>query len=404
MNDFNGSVAQQDVTITTEVKKTAVVGGNYYENILYVTDRFEDFGGDAPEYPVLTKDTYADVLDAYAYFSATEKKLIKNNVASLFAYGVAKTVYVIPSSEVSNYKLYGYFAYVDLDWRSTAGGASDYTLEASSQATLLALKDFDKDFTALITEFPVDPSKAKAKAGSTTTTAATLALIDTAAPGIDIAVFARPAIETGTLGTTSCYLDADGDPISDSPALYQLGWTLDGANESGTPVGNTFDMKALNFKNVLPTADTGVDILAGASAIFAAWFENNNVNYFKLVGNGTGEVNNMGGWTIRNNCISANWIVAYLNYMNRVSCATIITSGTALKNQKTYGALLDAVVINVKGQILNGRIEQFKFTAPSFTELPKSNGHTIIIPNAWEGYYVDNVRKVRISGTLTVAA
>ena len=75
-----------------------------------------------------------------------------------------------------------------------------------------------------------------------------------------------------------------------------------------------------------------------------------------------------------------------------------------MKNQKTYGSLLDAVIANIKTQINNGRIEGFKLTAPSFAELPKSNGHTIVIPNAWEGTYVDNVRKVKISGTLTVAA
>ena len=406
MNDFNGSVAQQDVTITTEVKRTSVVGGNYYENILYVTDRFESFGGDTPVYPVVTKATYEDVLNDYAYFNATEKKIVKNNLASFFNYGVDRTVYIIPSTEVANYKLYAYFVYLDLEWYTTAGSDEDYSLTGTSTGTVNNVKNFDKDFTALITEFPVDPTKVTGT--STVSSAATLAqltsITDANGNPVDIAVFARPAIPTGTAGSVNCYLDGNGDNVSASPCLYQLGWTLYNANESGTPVGNTFDMKALNFLNVLPTADVDIDVLSGVSAVFANWFESVYVNYFKPVGNGTMEVTNMGGWTVRINCIAANWIVAYLNYMNRVSCATIITSGKALKNPRTYDDLLSAVKTNIAGQINNGRIEQFKMTAPSFTELPKSNGHTIIIPNAWEGVYVDNVRKVRISGTLTVAA
>ena len=90
MNDFNGSVAQQDISISTAIAISSVVGGNFYESILYVTDRFEDFGADTPVYPVVTKDSYSDVLDKYAYFSATEKKIVKNNLASLYSYGKAK--------------------------------------------------------------------------------------------------------------------------------------------------------------------------------------------------------------------------------------------------------------------------------------------------------------------------
>lgn len=406
MNDFNGSVAQQDVTITTEVRKTSVVGGNYYENILYVTDRFESFGGDTPVYPVVTKATYEDVLNDYAYLNATEKKIVKNNLASFFNYSVDKTVYIIPSTEVANYKLYAYFTFLDLEWYTTAGSDEDYTLTGTSIGTVNNVKNFDKDFTALVTEFPVDPTKVK---GTTTvSTAATLAqltsITDDQGTPIDIAVFARPAIPTGTAGSVNCYLDGNGDNVSASPCLYQLGWTLYNANESGTPVGNTFDMKALNFLNVLPTAETRTDILSGAGSVFANWFEANYINYFKPVGNGTMDLDNVGGWTTRISCVVANWIVAYENYMNRVGAATVISSGRALKNGRTYSELLNVVKGNISKMVNTGRVQNFVLTAPSFGELPVTNGHTIIIPNAWEADYVDNVRKVRISGTLTVAA
>lgn len=401
MNDFNGSVAQQDVSISTDVVRTATVGGNFYENVLYVTDRFSSFGADTPVYPVVKKSNYADVLDDYAYFTDAEKKIVKGNLASLFAYGIDVKVYIIPSTELANYKLYGYFTYLDLEWNTTDGTETDYALSTGAGDSLTNIKTaLDKNFTSVLIDMPVDPVNVKGT--STTTTAGTLGLIT--AYAMDATVFARPAMVTGTAGTDNVFVDANGDPIGYSPALYQLGKTLSSTNASGVPVGNAFDMDAVDFQNVMPTADTSTEVLIGASATFADYFEGVRVNFFKPVGNGTMQLTNFGGWTILSNCTTAEWIVAYLNFMNRVACATVITSGRALKNARTYDELLDAVKINIGGQVKNERIEDFKMTAPSFNELPKTNGHTISIPNAWEGTYVDNVRKVKISGTLTVAA
>jgi hypothetical protein len=401
MNDFNGSVAQQDVSISTDVVRTATVGGNFYENVLYVTDRFSSFGADTPVYPVVKKSNYSDVLDDYAYFSDAEKKIVKGNLASLFAYGTDVKVYIIPSTELANYKLYGYFTYLDLEWNTTDGTTTDYALADTANTTLTNVKAIlDKDFTSLLVDMAVDPVNVKGT--STTTTAGTLGLVTAFA--MDATVFARPAIPTGTEASVNAFVDGNGDPIGYSPAFYQLGKTLSSTNESGVPVGNSFDMTAVNFQNVLPTADTNTEVISGVSATFADYFEGVNVNYFKPVGNGTMQITNFGGWTILKNCTTAEWIVAYLNFMNRVACATVITSGKALKNARTYNELLDAVKANIAGQVRNERITEFKMTAPAFSDLPKTNGHTISIPNAWSGVYVDNVRKVKISGTLTVAA
>ena len=401
MNDFNGSVAQQDVSISTDVVRTATVGGNFYENVLYVTDRFSSFGADTPVYPIVKKSNYSDVLDDYAYFTSEEKKIVKGNLASLFAYGTDVKVYIIPSTELANYKLYGYFTYLDLAWNPTDGTTTDYALSTSAGTTLTNVKTaLDKDFTSVLIDMPVDPVNVKGT--STETTAGTLGLIT--AYAMDATVFARPAMVTGTAEDSNVFVDATGDPIGYSSSLYQLGKTLSSTNASGVPVGNAFDMTAVDFQNVMPTADTSTDVLVGASATFADYFEGVRINYFKPVGNGTMQLTNFGGWTILGNCTTADWIVAYLNFMNRVACATVITSGRALKNSRTYGELLDAVKANISGQVKNERITEFKMTAPSFGDLPKTNGHTISIPNAWEGVYVDNVRKVKISGTLTVAA
>jgi hypothetical protein len=366
-----------------------------------VTDRFSSFGGDTPVYPVVKKSNYADVLENYAYLSGAEKKIVKGNLESLFAYGADVKVYIIPSTELANYKLYGYFTYLDLEWNTTDGTTTDYALSEGAGTTITNVKSaLDKNFTSVLIDMPVDPVNVKGT--TTTTTAGTLGLIT--AYTMDSTVFARPAMITGTASSDNVFVDANGDPIGYSPSLYQLGKTLSTPNASGVPVGNAFDMTAVDFQNVMPTSDTNTEVLIGASVTFADFFEGVNINYFKPVGNGTMQLTNFGGWTILHNCTTADWIVAYLNFMNRVACATIITSGSALKNARTYSELLDAVQINIAGQVRNERITDFKMTAPSFDDLPPTNGHTISIPNAWEGTYVDNVRKVKISGTLTVSA
>ena len=399
MNDFKGSVAEQDVTISTEIVKTAVVGGNYYNAILYVTDRFEDFGSDTPVYPVVQKNTYKEIIDDYAYLSDEEKKIIKSNLASLYAYGDV-TAYIVPVSQVESLKLKAYFTYLDLKWTTADGAASDYALDASAETTLEGIKDFDKAFTRPVTEMPVDSTKVKGT--NLASTQGTFALLS--AKSLDLAVFARAAFPAGTVGTENAYLDSLGDLIGASPALYQIGRSLSKFNTSETPVGSDFDMDAIQFMNVLPTAETSVDEIEGAGAVFANWFESVRVNYFKPVGNGTMNINNFGGWTLLNNAIGADWIVAYLDYMNRVACATIITSGGQIKSNRTYKSLLDAVIANVGKFVSLGRAQNFVVSAPPFESIPLSNGHTIIIPDAWRGVYVDNVRKVKVSGSMTVAA
>lgn len=399
MNDYKGSVAEQNVSIQTAIAMSTVIGGNFFESILYVTDRFESFGGDTPTYPVVTKDSYSDVLDAYAYLSATEKKIIKANLASLYSYGNAK-VYIIPSTEIANYKLYAYWTYLDLEYVVADGTSTDYELAASAETTIANAKDFDKDFTQLICDFPIDPSKARG--ADTTTLAATYALFS--AKTIDALTFVRPALPSGTAGSVNAYLDGEGNVIGYSPALYQLGRTLMSVNESGTPVANPLDMQRVTLQNVLPTASTDPTELMGASKIYADYFKTVNLNYFKPAGIGNGEINNMGGWTSLGNCADANWIVAYVNFMTRVNCAMVMTTGKAKKNAATYQILLSGLNRIIGAFLATGAIENYKNTAPNFADLPKSNGSTIVIPNAWSAEYIDSLRNVTISGTLTVNA
>ena len=354
MNDYKGSVAEQNVSIQTAISMSTVIGGNFFESILYVTDRFESFGEDTPAYPVVTKDSYSDVLDAYAYLSETEKKIIKANLASLYSYGNAK-VYIIPSTEIANYKLYAYWTYLDLEYVVTDGKTTDYAFAESAETTIANAKDFDKDFTQLICDFPINPSKARG--ADTTTLAATYKLFS--AKTIDALTFVRPALPSGTAGSANAYLDGEGNVIGYSPALYQLGRTLMSVNESGTPVANPLDMQRVTLQNVLPTASTDPTDLMGASKTYADFFKTVNLNYFKPAGIGNGEIANMGGWTSLGNCACANWIVAYVNFMTRVNCAMVMTNGKAKKNAATYQILLSGLNRIIGAFLATGAIENY---------------------------------------------
>ena len=80
------------------------------------------FGENTPVYPVVTKGTYEDVVNSYQYLSDGDKALIIENLTSLFAYGEDLTVRIIPSAEVKNFKMYAYFTYLDLMFKTAAEG------------------------------------------------------------------------------------------------------------------------------------------------------------------------------------------------------------------------------------------------------------------------------------------
>ena len=56
-------------------------------------------------------------------------------------------------------------------------------------------------------------------------------------------------------------------------ALLFISWENFLQQTKVVPVGNAFDMTAVTFQNVMPTADTNTEVLIGASATFADYFE-----------------------------------------------------------------------------------------------------------------------------------
>lgn len=386
MRDFVGSVAQQDVSVTTDVVTSAVVGDNFYK-LLYITSAALESG------LYVTKDTYESVIDAVdtSILDASAKEFMKNNLASFFEYGSDVDAYIIPASLYSKWKYRAYATYIEPSY--VADDSSGTTEYKPSDAMLAILNGItpDSEFSALVTDVavPSDLAKAETTSGLDGVVKPILTALNEVA---ELYTFARGSTDELVLGGLS-------------PALYQLGRTLGLENDTGTPVGNNFDMVACDQANVLPTLDTDTSDMTAVGAAVAAWFEDNNVCYFKPVGNSTGQVTNFGATSLRGSIFGVNWLTAYCNYVVRVNAAQLITVMNTYRDSKLYRDILASMDSTVGAFVSLGRIELYQNTAPSWEQAKElGNGSTIIIPKAWQGWYVDNVRRVKISGTLYVNA
>lgn len=183
-------------------------------------------------------------------------------------------------------------------------------------------------------------------------------------------------------------------------ALLSLGIALGYYNGSGTPVGNSIDMTSTD--TFVPSGPDGTDLGVGVkTALDAA-----NVQYFKYVGDGTNEnVAAQGGKTIRGDIMQAVWIVSYISYMVKCNVAKLITGvHNFLKDGIGYSRIIETMRTEVTkfGPSGSRRLENILITAPAFKDLPPADGDTIVVPDAWSAWYIDQVRQVKINGTLYI--
>ena len=392
MEDFKNSVAHLDVDVQTAVSVSSIVGENFWK-FLYITNETIASLSSAANPLLITADTYSDVIDSLNIDNADKVALIKKNLASLFEYAPSAQGYFITADTYEKFKYYAYWCYLETEYELDSGSSKLKFTDAT--ATMMATIDAKKDkaFSGFIADLAID--------ATASITAAPTSVVDDfmatlGALTVAVCFFAR--------GATTEFAWKGGDiSIGYSPALYQLGRTLGYINSTGTSIGNSTDGVACTFQDVLPTRSTSTSVLVNASALFINWCQNNKVAYFKTVGNGTSQVSCYGGWTLKNTCLSADWIVAYVNYMAKIRIAEIITVMNTYRNGFLYGKCLSALSTIIAPFITLGRVRNFTITAPSWAEAQNlGDRQTIVIPDAWTGIYVDNDRKVRIQGNLTI--
>ena len=431
-NDFLGSVAQEDVQFTTRIVKTSRVGDNYWKVMVFVeSDRFvnaEDIGW--IPVPGSTK-CKALTVTANDYTEHTTG-VLRSWLYDLFCNGFSGDCILITcgphdaGSTVTVYSTDGVSFFSDPEMSVPATipeGASPTSTGESNKYSYTAAPSS----TAFIAAMEEAYGLVKAYAYHKTVCANPVLALEspfTVGPEIAVKMADLCASDKGLLSSAPYFPFSSGTPedlMSDplyaalknadkdaflsahqdktrNAALYSLGLAMATLNGSGTSVGNSMDM--IKSSAITSSGPNGQNLSKPIRDILYAA----NIQSFKPVGDNSGNVAAKGASTLKGEVVQAMWIVAYVTYMVKVAVARMITTPNFLRNASNYSDILGIMVAYLQefGPSGSGRLENIQITAPSFGGLPAASGDEIIIPDAWSARYVDQVRKVEITGTLYI--
>lgn len=387
-NDFLGSFAQENVSFTTRVIRSATVGDNFWKVMIFVeSDRFVDAStSDWVAVPGTSGIKALTVsVDDYAGYTSG---VLQSWLYDLFCNGFTGDCILVscgnhssaeePSSDEfiaaleEAYEMLKPYAYHKTVCAAPKLGLdAPFVIDTDVAVSLATLCATDKGLLSSAPYFPF-----------TTSTPET--------PASDALYMALKN------ANKDAFMSAHQDTTRNA-ALYSLGIALGTTNGSGTPVGNSMDMVATNM--ITCSGPSGLNLSKGTRTIL----KNINVQTFKPVGNNTGDVSALGASTILGDVVQATWIVAYVTYMTKVRVAELITQSNFLKNSDSYTSILNVLRNQLMkfGSSGSGRLKELSITAPGFGAI-ESEADEIVIDDAWTARYVDQVRSVRISGSLYI--
>lgn len=429
-NDYLGSWADENVSFSTRIVKTAKVGDNFWTAMVFVEDA---------RYVTLTQAGWEDApgvetslgvkvlaVDATTYAQYT-KDVLQSWLYDLFCNGFTGTCILVACGAVTDATITYEAVTPETGDNPAAKGwyvqdGTDYVLttdtEVQTGTTYYNRVSTGADASAFITKMDAAYAVLRPYAYFKTSCCGEDGL------NADVAVELSKlcATDKNLLSAAPLYPVTKLDPANDTlysaikasgsaqdafmsyhsditrnGALYSLGLALRDLNESGTVVGNGFD--AIASTDLPPSGPNGTNIGASNVALVNA-----NVQYFKTVGDNTLSVAAYGAKTINGDVYTANWILAYITYMTKVRVAQFITSGNVLKNAASYSRCVNILTGQILMFVNSGRLKDHAISAPAFSALPEADGETIIIPDAWSATYVDNLRKVQITGSLYIGA
>lgn len=380
-NDFLGSFAQENVTFTTQIIRTAAVGDNYWKVMVFVeNDRFVDSTTESWVAVPGSSTLKALTVTASDYASYTTG-LLRSWLFDLFANGFTGDCILVacankPGEEGTNeafitamdsaYELMKAYAY-----HKTVCAGGDNALSADIATELAKLCAPDK---GLLSSAPYYPY-------STPTPSQ---------PDTDL-------IYSGVNASGYDAFFAAHQDVTRNAALYSLGLAMATLNGSGTCVGSSLDM--IKSGNITSSGPSGTNL----SKTVRDGLKNLHIQFFKPVGDNSGNVAATGAQTIKGDVVQATWILAYVTYMVKVKVAQLLTTPNFLKNATNYTRILNVMSEQLTkfGDSGSGRLRNLEITAPAFGSI-ESKADVIIIPKAWSASYVDQVREVQITGTLYI--
>ena len=380
-DDFMGSVAQEDIQFLTEINRVVIPGENFMKLAVFCEeDRYiEDpaalinaNAGGTIKYAIVTSDNYAQVTNGR----------LRTWLGDFFAEQNTYPAYVITFTAD---------LVADTDWDTSK---ENLLLEAFNLFKASAAFKTILVGSTVVTN-PTLPAAAVSLAELVSTD--TLLSLPVLLPVTDPEnILTDPIYAALDAAEQDAFLVGYTD-IDRNTALYQLSISLSVLNASGTPVGSSFDFVSANGLSASGTDGAPLSVTTQTQ------LKSLSVSYWKPVGDGTGNVCLFGAKSIRGVTIPAEWIVRYTNYRCKMQVAGFVTRMNTFRNNNTYNGILSIMsrIVDLFTTEGSGRLSNFKVTAPSFADLPES-GSTILVPNAWTAVYVDNTRKVQVSGSLTI--
>ena len=377
MDYFQGSVAQEDVKFVTELVTETVVGENFSQLMVFI-EATKYVETPAAFTPVATGIAMATVTkDNYALVT---KGLLKTWLDDFFAEQMLAKAFLVT---------------ITPDLAAVGDWDPDVLIEAFG---LLKGKPY---FKSICITAPVTFVETYLPAAAVDLAELCNADTATSGPALLPLTIADPA----TIATDPVYaaLDtAEQDAYcvyhpntAHNGALLSLGIALSVINGSGTAVGNNFDFVATDAINASGAAGAPLAIVT------QDLLKSLNIAYCKYVGEPNGTAIVVGAKTLKGKNVSAYWLVAYCNYVNRIYTSKYITKMGTFRNDKTYQGILLITSNTVQKFVDAGRLTNFVVTAPPFASLPAGTD-TIIVPNAWKADFLDNVRTVQVYGQLTI--
>ena len=366
---FKDSIAQQNVQYPIETVIEPMAGENYSRALIFM--------------PVSQAATYLPGVDSAA--AGMKVELNSSNYGTLTG-GLLKT-WLVPFFSVAQAGVVGVAIYDDDSEAETnllADVYEAYKFYAYFKFAIAESADYTALQVALLTLCVADPLYSRLWIGTS-----------------DSNVLSKTsALVTALNAVSKMYRLIYNPDATINAALAQLGRSLSVANSTGTPVGNSVDMVAFNTITASGALDDDGNRL-DLTATDKAALDDQKIGYNTYVGGGTENVVTEGSLYANGDSVGAEWVKDYVTYMCKVKTANLITRMNAFRNNATYQGILLILQDTVKGFIDMGRLANFVVTAPIFEDLPKS-GDEIVVPNAWQTTYVDQVRAVTVYGTLYI--
>ena len=367
VDDFTGSFAQKNIQFTITPVISTVAGVNFYTPVLFIQDSDTAANFVAGAQAIGTVTTF----DPFSYTTVAQGTLLAW-LRSFYNTNTTTNVYTVVYNGTIHDITTQYNAVVNKGYFKILFFNSTETAQYKSDATVLAgLCSGQKG----LSQAWINSSDATLLTTASGTLAGTLI-----ASGYD-AYYGYSASTSG------------------NPLLVDLGLALSVVNLTGTPVGNSLDL--LQTTGTLPSTGTSNVNLTTTQATL---METNNIAYWETVGNGTGAVALYGRKSLLGNVVGAQWISAYVNYICQINTANLLTQVGApmFKNANTYATILNILNNALTPFVSMGRLSNLQITAPSFVNLPVTDGQTITIPRAWTATFNDRVGKVNVQGYLYI--